>query len=269
MLVVTHEMQFAQDIATRVWVIDRGTIAEDGPPARVVEAPESQVAKDFFGQLREDDRDHGRAAASGRDGRRRDRRGLRGGGVRRQAGTFGGHRARRWAAHDFARHGRLSCVRTAGGLDLAAALAARPGDRDVGTELHRDGGSLRDRRAEGERSGELRRSPAPDRAGRPRISRGDRERRGAPSSLRSGSRPTTLAGCRASVEADRWRSEIRTTTTSIGTLTHLRGRLPSSRCSLPRLTGGAVQPPLLMRSSRTRRTEAAVFGVVGWRSAPG
>ena len=52
MLVVTHEMQFAQDIATRVWVIDRGTIAEDGPPSRVVESPESQVAKDFFGRLR-------------------------------------------------------------------------------------------------------------------------------------------------------------------------------------------------------------------------
>ena len=33
MLVVTHEMQFAHDIASRVWVIDRGTIAEDGPPA--------------------------------------------------------------------------------------------------------------------------------------------------------------------------------------------------------------------------------------------
>ena len=52
MLVVTHEMQFAQDIASRVWVIDRGTIAEDGPPARVVESPESDVAKEFFGRLR-------------------------------------------------------------------------------------------------------------------------------------------------------------------------------------------------------------------------
>jgi ABC-type polar amino acid transport system ATPase subunit len=30
MLVVTHEMKFAHDIASRVWVIDRGTIAEDG-----------------------------------------------------------------------------------------------------------------------------------------------------------------------------------------------------------------------------------------------
>jgi ABC-type polar amino acid transport system ATPase subunit len=52
MLVVTHEMQFAQDIATRVWVIDRGTIAEDGPPSQVVETPQTDVAKEFFGRLR-------------------------------------------------------------------------------------------------------------------------------------------------------------------------------------------------------------------------
>jgi ABC-type polar amino acid transport system ATPase subunit len=52
MLVVTHEMQFARDIATRVWVIDRGTIAEDGPPSQVVENPTSSVAKEFFGRLR-------------------------------------------------------------------------------------------------------------------------------------------------------------------------------------------------------------------------
>jgi ABC-type polar amino acid transport system ATPase subunit len=36
MLVVTHEMQFAQDVASRVWVIDRGKIAEDGPPSEIV-----------------------------------------------------------------------------------------------------------------------------------------------------------------------------------------------------------------------------------------
>ncbi len=52
MLVVTHEMQFAHDIATRVWVIDRGTIAEDGPPSQVVDAPTSAVAKEFFARLR-------------------------------------------------------------------------------------------------------------------------------------------------------------------------------------------------------------------------
>ena len=52
MLVVTHEMQFAHDIATRVWVIDRGTIAEDGPPNQVVDNPQSTVAREFFGRLK-------------------------------------------------------------------------------------------------------------------------------------------------------------------------------------------------------------------------
>ena len=52
MLVVTHEMQFAHDIASRVWVIDRGTIAEDGPPSRVIDDPQSDVAKEYFGRLK-------------------------------------------------------------------------------------------------------------------------------------------------------------------------------------------------------------------------
>ena len=52
MLVVTHEMQFAHDIASRVWVIDQGTIAEDGPPAQVVDNPKTEVAREFFGRIR-------------------------------------------------------------------------------------------------------------------------------------------------------------------------------------------------------------------------
>ncbi len=52
MLVVTHEMQFAHDIATRVWVIDKGTIAEDGPPLEVVDNPKTQVAREFFRRIR-------------------------------------------------------------------------------------------------------------------------------------------------------------------------------------------------------------------------
>jgi ABC-type polar amino acid transport system ATPase subunit len=52
MLVVTHEMQFAHDIASRVWVIDKGTIAEDGPPAQVVDQPRTAVAREFFSRLR-------------------------------------------------------------------------------------------------------------------------------------------------------------------------------------------------------------------------
>jgi len=52
MLVVTHEMQFAHDIASRVWVIDRGTIAEDGPPSEVVDHPQTAVAREFFKRLK-------------------------------------------------------------------------------------------------------------------------------------------------------------------------------------------------------------------------
>jgi ABC-type polar amino acid transport system ATPase subunit len=52
MLVVTHEMQFAHDIATRVWVIDKGTIAEDGTPAQVIDDPKTSVSREFFARLR-------------------------------------------------------------------------------------------------------------------------------------------------------------------------------------------------------------------------
>jgi ABC-type polar amino acid transport system ATPase subunit len=57
MLVVTHEMQFAHDIASRVWVIDKGTIAEDGPPSQVVDDPQTAVAREFFARLRSAKRD--------------------------------------------------------------------------------------------------------------------------------------------------------------------------------------------------------------------
>ena len=50
MLVVTHEMRLATDLATRVWVIDRGTIVDDGAPAAVIAAPKSAVARDYLGR---------------------------------------------------------------------------------------------------------------------------------------------------------------------------------------------------------------------------
>jgi len=52
MLVVTHEMQFATEIASRVWVLDRGTLVEDGPPAQVIDRPQSDVAREYFRRLR-------------------------------------------------------------------------------------------------------------------------------------------------------------------------------------------------------------------------
>jgi ABC-type polar amino acid transport system ATPase subunit len=51
LLVVTHEMQLAHDVADRVWVMDQGTIVEDGPPKSVVDRPQSAVAREFFRAL--------------------------------------------------------------------------------------------------------------------------------------------------------------------------------------------------------------------------
>jgi len=48
MLVVTHEMSFACNVATRIWVFDEGRLVEDGPPSQVTESPRSERARAFF-----------------------------------------------------------------------------------------------------------------------------------------------------------------------------------------------------------------------------
>jgi len=48
MLVVTHEMTFARNVATRIWVFDDGKLVEDGPPAEVTEHPRSERARAYF-----------------------------------------------------------------------------------------------------------------------------------------------------------------------------------------------------------------------------
>ena len=48
LLVVTHEMSFACNVATRIWVFDEGKLVEDGPPAQVTENPRSERARAFF-----------------------------------------------------------------------------------------------------------------------------------------------------------------------------------------------------------------------------
>ena len=52
MLVVTHEMHFAREVADRVWVMEAGKIVEDGPPEEVVLHPKSQVAREYFKRTR-------------------------------------------------------------------------------------------------------------------------------------------------------------------------------------------------------------------------
>jgi polar amino acid transport system ATP-binding protein len=51
MIVVTHEMSFARDVADRIWVMDGGKIVEDGPSEEVVRAPKSAVAREYFKKL--------------------------------------------------------------------------------------------------------------------------------------------------------------------------------------------------------------------------
>lgn len=49
MVVVTHEMGFAREVADRVIFMDHGKIVEEGSPKEIFENPHSQRLKDFLG----------------------------------------------------------------------------------------------------------------------------------------------------------------------------------------------------------------------------
>lgn len=51
MIVVTHEMQFARDVADRVVFMDGGVIVEQGAPDEVFDHPKSARTKDFLGHI--------------------------------------------------------------------------------------------------------------------------------------------------------------------------------------------------------------------------
>ena len=51
MLVVTHEMGFARDVASRVVFMDGGVIVEQGSPAEVFDTPQHERTKDFLGHI--------------------------------------------------------------------------------------------------------------------------------------------------------------------------------------------------------------------------
>ncbi|WP_394198524.1 amino acid ABC transporter ATP-binding protein [Litoreibacter albidus] len=48
MLIVTHEMQFAREIADRIIFMDGGHIVEQGPPSQLLEAPQDPRTKAFL-----------------------------------------------------------------------------------------------------------------------------------------------------------------------------------------------------------------------------
>jgi octopine/nopaline transport system ATP-binding protein len=48
MLLVTHEMKFARDVANRVLFLHQGQVEEDGPPEQVFENPRSERCRQFI-----------------------------------------------------------------------------------------------------------------------------------------------------------------------------------------------------------------------------
>jgi polar amino acid transport system ATP-binding protein len=53
MIVVTHELGFAREVADRVIFMDGGVIVEEGPPAEVLENPREERTKQFLGLVLE------------------------------------------------------------------------------------------------------------------------------------------------------------------------------------------------------------------------
>lgn len=54
MLVVTHEMEFARDVSTKVVFMDKGVIAEEGPPSEIFENPKEERTKEFLSRILKD-----------------------------------------------------------------------------------------------------------------------------------------------------------------------------------------------------------------------
>ena len=52
MVVVTHAMGFARQVATTVHVMHEGRIAEFGPAAQIFEAPRAEVTQRFLAQTK-------------------------------------------------------------------------------------------------------------------------------------------------------------------------------------------------------------------------
>jgi len=51
MLIATHEMAFARDIADRVCFLDEGVILEEGPPEQIFSAPREPRTQQFLARI--------------------------------------------------------------------------------------------------------------------------------------------------------------------------------------------------------------------------
>ena len=52
MLIVTHEMNFAKEIADRIFYLDEGGIYEEGTPSEIFENPQKEKTKAFIHRLK-------------------------------------------------------------------------------------------------------------------------------------------------------------------------------------------------------------------------
>ena len=48
LVLVTHDMRLASEIADELWVLDAGTLVERGAPNDVIRSPQSRVAREYF-----------------------------------------------------------------------------------------------------------------------------------------------------------------------------------------------------------------------------
>jgi len=51
MIVVTHEVGFAREVADRVVLLHNGLVEEEGSPKDVIENPKSERSKQFFSSI--------------------------------------------------------------------------------------------------------------------------------------------------------------------------------------------------------------------------
>jgi polar amino acid transport system permease protein len=55
MIVVTHEIRFAREVADRVIFMDEGRIVEQGPPAQVIDDPREERTRRFLRLVEQED----------------------------------------------------------------------------------------------------------------------------------------------------------------------------------------------------------------------
>jgi polar amino acid transport system ATP-binding protein len=63
MIVVTHEMGFAREVADRVVFMDAGVVVEQGPPSDVILRPQHNRTRAFLSRMRQEETAHAQAVA--------------------------------------------------------------------------------------------------------------------------------------------------------------------------------------------------------------